>query len=186
MVRLITGFAVVAAMFAMTAETEAQRRTPLRNLIRSIGNGWGTGHHWRNPGHDPGYYHSWSGHGNWVQETDTIINGAQPNQPTPTPATEDASAGWLNQQHQPNSWNHQTSQPIQQQGIQHPRSRSVINDQNWNLKPYHSRTRSESAIQIDQGGVFQITPAQTPGSNTGWSGQTIQPYQNNQSTTPRK
>lgn len=61
MLRFTVCFAVLAAMFASTAEVEAQRRAPLRNLFKNVGLGWGTGNHYQTPGYDTSYYNPYGG-----------------------------------------------------------------------------------------------------------------------------
>lgn len=201
MLRWTVSLAVLVAMLAATTELEAQRRAPIRNMIRSIGHGWGTGNHWQNPGYDTGYY---SPEQNWqIQGANGIIPDGQIIQPpvngqSPSiqPQIQDNSASRLLNQ-QPYSPNYQINRGIQitpYQTIQNPQIRQpgttgTINDQtriNQSLKPYHSE-RSKSAIPINNGGgEFQITPSRIPAGNTHWNSQYNQQFKNSQPFTPRK
>lgn len=196
MLRWTVCLAVLAAMFASTTELEAQRRAPLRNLMRSVGHGWGSGYHDANPGHDSSYYSPWSEQNTWQGEGQIINQNQTPTiqlQTTPnqtTPATEPNSASYL--LNQPST--------IQKQIIHNPHYRSgnttttstrstitdqtrIIQQQQINqLKPYHSKNTSSTAIELNHGGEFQV-----PANDTGWDSYRYnQEFNNSQPFSPRK
>ena len=175
MLRWTTCLAVLVAVFASTTELEAQRRAPLRNLMRSIGHGWSSGYHSSNPGHNSSYYSPWSERNTWTGESE-IINQQTPGispQTTPstrTPTVEPNSASRL--LNQPGTTSNQIMHnPYYQRGniinqsdqSQIIQGQQIIQQRIKQLPPYHTKTTNPAAIEINHGGEFQV-----PANNSGW------------------
>ena len=204
MLRWTISLSVAVIFFASTADLMAQRRTPIRNLLRSVGAGWSAGYHHRNPGWDTNYYNPYSPtHNSYIDgqfsdgqiidgqyfpqnSINTIQPQTAPVQPQPQPPTPETPAD----AEPDNSAMRLLNQPGQTTGsypIQHPTTNQQITNQqitnqqiNRYLKPYHQNT-SAGGVPMNHGGNFQITPTQTPGQipsgNTGWETRYSQPYQ---------
>jgi hypothetical protein len=190
--RWTISLSLLVTLLATTSELEAQRRAPLRNLIRSFGVGWGTGQQWQNPGYDSSYYSPWSPR-NTPQHSGQIIEG-QDLSTTPqsdTIFTNDSNSATrlldeqtsINRQHiirNPHFQSETTSILGQPQQIIDP---DRVNDY---LRPYHAPKTRGTGIEIDHGGEFQIRPDQTPASNTGWDRTYQRQFENSQPFNPRK
>ena len=190
--RWTVSLTLLVAMLATTAELQGQKRAPVRNLIRNIGVGWGTGHHRQTPGHNSSYYSAWSQENSISNNGQINNNGDIPtirSQPTPArmaPIIEDNSASRILNQPPSISIQHQI---IRDPHIRNPDANSLLNEQiriNQHLKPYHSGMMNPSAIQIDQGGHFQIESSQTPANNARWNSQYESQFENSRPMTPRK
>ena len=170
MIRWITCLAAMAALFASTNELEAQRKAPLRNMMRNIGHGWSGGNHLRNPGYNTSYYTPWSSHNATSQSANE--------QPTPAPVN-DAGQDIIPYTPGQNSiWNpprndHQV-QPIMTQ-VPNSAWNSVLDDMETSLNPEYTPKRLQpysrpkpnpNAIQLKHGGNFKV-----PGQNIEWKSQ---------------
>ena len=163
MMRWTVCLAALATLFASTTELEAQRRAPVRNMIRTFGHGWGSGNHYRNPGHNSSHYVPWS-------ETNSSYANDGNAEPTPAPNTAPVQAAREYTPGAKSIWqNPANSKHIQPTFHPHylPATTTVIRtpDQNLNtqayriqhqLKPYHLKTKSPNAVQLKHGGNFQI------------------------------
>ena len=175
MLRWSVSFGVLIVLMATSSDVLAQRRQPLRNLSRQIGERWGTGLHWANPGHSHDYYSPYSEintptnryhqgtmtpnshpqNGQIIHSHDRII-------PKRIQSNTDTSTQIYNQ---PGIW--QTDSATRNQPyISDP---SAINSNyqiNKHLKPYHQNTKSEGNFWIRPESTWK--PAETTPSH-GWN-----------------
>ncbi len=163
MMRWTVCLAALATLFASTTELQAQRRAPVRNMFRNVGHGWGSGNHFRNPGHNSNYYVPWS-------ETNSTHQNDGNTEPTMAPSIAPVQAA---REYTPNAnsvWqNPANSKQIQPIINPHylPATATVIRSPNRNsgtqayrieqqLKPYHLKTDNPHAVELKHGGDFQI------------------------------
>ena len=167
MIRWTICLAAIAAVFASTNELEAQRKAPLRNMIRNMGHGWSGGNHFRNPGYNTSYYTPWSDHNPTSQQTNEqptlapVNNAGQ----TVTPYTPGQNSIWNPQRNDPKV------QPIKTQ-VPNQSWSSVLGDLDNSpkngftpnrLQPYTTPKPNPNAIQLKHGGNFKV-----PGQSIEW------------------
>lgn len=170
MTRWTICLAAIAALFTSTTELEAQRKAPLRNMIRNIGHGWNGGHQFRNSGYTMSYDTPSSAQTSEFQQANkqpTLASGSTAGGKV-IPYMPGQNSIWNQQQNDPKV------QPIKSQVSIQP-WKSVLGDLNNSqfngftpnrLQPYTSPKPNPNAIQLKHGGNFKV-----PGQSVEWKSQ---------------
>ena len=173
MLRWTFSLALMATLFLSTTELQAQRRTPLRNMVRQLGHGWSSGYHAQTPGHDSSYYSPWSEQNLW--QGDRPLANPPANQPTPVPPAtidEDNAAYRILPRSTASGPRQVIRNPHFQTGSssRNPAVRS-IDDASWinqHLQPYHLPKANTQAVEINHGGDFRISPESSAATTDRW------------------